>query len=171
MNMVSVCLPSDALSQHLLSYLCFSYLLLPWGISSRLLRQSAATAPYLGWGVSPHSRPSWPSMRDGSSRPSWAQAATAPWRSGWSSRPPPLAWGMGLLLPATALGLGRGVAPLGHSCAVTAWHSQLPHYLSWCQFLSGSDHKKLKTLLSLCGFHIHIQVIGHLVGSTFKIFL
>ena len=30
--------------------------LLPWawGISSRLLQQSAAIAPYLGWGVSPH---------------------------------------------------------------------------------------------------------------------
>ena len=36
--------------------------LLPWtwSISSRLLQQRAAAAPYLGWGVSPHSRPSWP---------------------------------------------------------------------------------------------------------------
>ena len=36
--------------------------LLPWtwGISSRLLQQSAAAAPYLGQGVSPHSCPSWP---------------------------------------------------------------------------------------------------------------
>ena len=36
--------------------------LLPWtwGISSRLLQQSAAAAPYLGRGVSPHRRPSWP---------------------------------------------------------------------------------------------------------------
>ena len=36
--------------------------LLPWtwGISSRLPQQSAAAAPYLGWGVSPYSRPSWP---------------------------------------------------------------------------------------------------------------
>ena len=36
--------------------------LLPWtwGISSRLLQQSTATVPYLGRGVSPHSRPSWP---------------------------------------------------------------------------------------------------------------
>ena len=31
-----------------------------WGISSRLLQQSTATAPYLGWEVSPHHRPSWP---------------------------------------------------------------------------------------------------------------
>ena len=29
-----------------------------WGISSRLLQQSAAAAPYLGRGVSPHRRPS-----------------------------------------------------------------------------------------------------------------
>ena len=36
--------------------------LLPWmcGISSRLLQQSAATAPYLGQGVSPQGHPSWP---------------------------------------------------------------------------------------------------------------
>jgi len=36
--------------------------LLPWtwGISSRLLQQSAATAPSLGQGVSSHSCPSWP---------------------------------------------------------------------------------------------------------------
>ena len=46
--------------------------LLPWAwdISSQLLQQSTATAPYLGWGVSPHHRPSWPLMWDGSSRPS-----------------------------------------------------------------------------------------------------
>ena len=33
--------------------------LLPWtwGISSQLLQQSVAAAPYLGWGVSPHGRP------------------------------------------------------------------------------------------------------------------
>ena len=30
-----------------------------WGISSWLLQQSAAAAPYLGWGVSSHSFPSW----------------------------------------------------------------------------------------------------------------
>ena len=54
--MVSVCLSSDALLQHLPSYLVFSYL----GISSRLLQQSAAAVPYLGWGVSPHHCPSWP---------------------------------------------------------------------------------------------------------------
>ena len=71
--------------------------LLPWalGISSRLLQQSAASAPYLGWGVSPHHRPSWPSTWESSSRPSCARAAMAPWTWGSSSRPPPLAWGIG----------------------------------------------------------------------------
>ena len=54
--------------------------LLPWAwrISSQLLQQSAAAAPYLGWGVSPHRHPSWPSTWDSSSRPSCACAATAP---------------------------------------------------------------------------------------------
>ena len=46
--MVLVCLPSDALSQHLLFYLGFPYL--GWSISSRLLQQSAAAAPYLDKG-------------------------------------------------------------------------------------------------------------------------
>ena len=76
-------------------------------------------------------------MWDSSSRPSCARAATAPWTWGWSSWPPPLVSGMGLLLLAAAPGLGCGVAPpsrhpqpqtwvapLGHSCAVTVWHSQ-----------------------------------------------
>ena len=31
-----------------------------WCISSQLLQQSAAAAPYLGWGVSSHGLPSWP---------------------------------------------------------------------------------------------------------------
>ena len=54
--------------------------LLPWewGISSRLLQQSAASAAYLGQRISPHHRPSWPSTWDSSSRPSYAPAATAP---------------------------------------------------------------------------------------------
>ena len=52
-----------------------------WGISSRLLLQSAAAAPYLGWRVSPHHRPSWPWTWSGSSRPSCARAAT--WRREW----------------------------------------------------------------------------------------
>ena len=46
MVVVSVCLPSDPLSQCLPSYLGFSYLG-RGGLSSRLLQQSAAAAPYL----------------------------------------------------------------------------------------------------------------------------
>ena len=73
--------------------------LLPWtwDISSRLLQQSTAAAPYLGWG-----RPSWPWTWSNSSLPSCAHAAAAPWTWGCSSR----------LLPLT--------------CAVTAWCSQSP---------------------------------------------
>ena len=68
--MVSVCLPSAALLPHLPFYL---------GVS------------YLGRGVSPHRRPSWPSMWDSSFRPSCARTTTAPWTWGWSSQPLPLA--------------------------------------------------------------------------------
>ena len=103
MGMVSVCLPSDALLQHLPSYLGFSY---------------------LGRGVSPHHCPSWPLKWDGSSRPSCARAATAPWTRGSSSGPPPLTSDLGssswpflhcrsLALSAAAPDLGRGVTPLG----------------------------------------------------------
>ena len=51
--------------------------LLPWawGITSRPLQQNAAIVPYLGWGVSPHCCPSWPSRWDSSSRPSCACTA------------------------------------------------------------------------------------------------
>ena len=70
--------------------------LLPWmwGISSRLLQQSAAAAPYLGWGVSPHGCPSWPWMWR-SSRSSCTRAAAASWTWGCPSGPPPLTLGMG----------------------------------------------------------------------------
>ena len=49
-----------------------------WGISSRLLNQSPATAPYLERRVSPHHCPSCPSTWDSSSKPSCIRAATAP---------------------------------------------------------------------------------------------
>jgi len=70
------------------------------GISSQLLQQSAATAPYLGWGVSPHGRPSWPWMWSSSSQPSCAHTATTPWTWGCSSGLPPLTLGVGLFLSA-----------------------------------------------------------------------
>ena len=46
--------------------------LLPWtwGISSWLLQQSSAGAPYLGRGLSPYGRSSWPWRWSSSSRPS-----------------------------------------------------------------------------------------------------
>ena len=46
-----------------------------WGISSWLLQQSAAAAPYLGREVSFHSRPSWPWTWNSSSPSSCAHAA------------------------------------------------------------------------------------------------
>jgi len=57
-----------------------------WHISSWLLQQSTAAAPYFGRGVSPHSHPSWPWMWSISSRPSCVRTATAPWTWGSSSR-------------------------------------------------------------------------------------
>ena len=52
--------------------------LLPWtwGIPSWLLQQSAATALYLGRGVSPHCRPSWPWTWSSSSWTSCTHAAS-----------------------------------------------------------------------------------------------
>ena len=60
--------------------------LLPWtwGISSWLLQQSAATAPYLGRDISPHCHHSWPWTCSSSSSPSCAHAATTPWTCGIS---------------------------------------------------------------------------------------
>ena len=60
-------------------HLTWVFLPWAWGISSRLLQQSAAAAPYLGQGVSPHCHPSWPSTWDSSSRLSCTRKATAPW--------------------------------------------------------------------------------------------
>ena len=58
--------------------------LLPWtwSISSQLLQQSTATAPYLRRGVSPHCCPSWPWMWSSSSWPSCTHTATPPWTWG-----------------------------------------------------------------------------------------
>ena len=135
--MVSVCLPSDALLQHLPSYLGFSYLR-SGGISSWLLQQSTAAAPYLdegylltatppdlecgiaplgppvpaqplllGRGVAPPGRQPWPRA--------WvAPPSCRPWprARGGSSGSPPLALGARWLLPA-APDLGHGMSPPG----------------------------------------------------------
>ena len=141
--MVSVCQPSDALLQHLPSYLGFSYLghrVSLYGCSSKAqpllltldegflltstlpdlqrgiapLGPPAPTQPLLlGRGFAPPGYRSWPQTWDGSSRPSCTHAATGPCMWGCSSRPLPLASGMGWLLPAAAPGLRCGVTLLG----------------------------------------------------------
>ena len=123
--MVSVCLPSDALSQYLPSYLGFSYLrcgVSPHSCSSKaqlllltldeayLLRAAPpdlehgvaplgppvpTQPPLLGHGVAPLGRRSWP----------WT----------WSSSSPPLLCHCSLALFVTSLHLGLGVAPLSHT--------------------------------------------------------
>ena len=80
--MVSVCLPSDALLQHLPSYLGFSYL--GHGVSLHGCSRKVQLLLLTLDGVCPHCCPSWPSMWDGSSRPSCAHAATTPWT--WGSQ-------------------------------------------------------------------------------------
>ena len=139
--MVSVCLPSDALLQHLPSYLGFSYLgrgvslhrcsskaqpllltldegyLLTAALSD-LQRGIAPLGPpapahprLLGRGVGPPGHHPWPRA--------WGRGV------GSSSRPPPLTSDAGYLLSAVpAPDLGRRVAPLGCSCAVAVWYSR-----------------------------------------------
>ena len=63
-----------------------------WGISSWLLQQSTAAAPYLGQGVSPYRLRAWPSMWDSSSRPFCACAATTPQVAPPGRWPWPLVW-------------------------------------------------------------------------------
>ena len=97
--MVSVCLPSDALLQHLPSYLGFSY---------------------LGRGVSFHggsskAQPLLFTLDEGyllTAAPSDLECGLAPLGPPASVQPPLL--GCGLLICAAAPDLGRGVAPLGH---------------------------------------------------------
>ena len=109
--MVSVCLPSDALWQHLRSYLGFSYLgrgISLHGCSSKAqpllltLEEGyllTATPPDLERGVAPLGPPA-----PGSSR----------------------SLEVGLLLSAAAPDLRLGEAPLRRACAVAAWPSGSP---------------------------------------------
>ena len=116
-----MCLPSDALLQHLPSYLGFSYL--GHGVSllgcSRKAQQLLLTldegyllaeVPDLQCGLAPLGLPvpAQPPLLGCSSRPP-ALAVGA----GGSSQLPPLALGSGWLLRVTALGLRREVASLG----------------------------------------------------------
>ena len=120
--MVSVCLPSDALLQHLLSYLGFFYLgcevslhgcyskdqLLLLTLDKGYLLMAAP--PDLERGIAPLGPPA-PAQP-----PLLGRGVTPP------SGCPDLG---GRVTPLVAApDPGRGVAPLGCSCTVTAWHSR-----------------------------------------------
>ena len=112
--------------------------LLPWawGISSRLLQQSTAAAPYLGRRVSPYCHHSWPSTWDSSSRPSCACLATTPrvappgrwsWPRTWVAPPSCRPWPRARMAPrVTAPDLGHRVSPPGHRCPRTQGSSSRP---------------------------------------------
>ena len=108
--MVSVCLPSDALLQHLPSYL---------GVS------------YLGPGVSLHGCSSKAQLLLLTLDEGYLLTAALPdLQHGLAPLGPPapaqpLLLGRELIYPATAPELGCGVAPLRRSCVVAAWHSRL----------------------------------------------
>ena len=145
--MVSVCLPSDALLQHLPSYLGFSYLghgVSLHGCSSKAQRLLltldegyflTATLPdLLGIALLDPPVPAQPlllgcwliflaAIPGLGRRVAPPSPQPRPRMLGGSSRPLPLTSDLGWLLPATAPVLRHGVAPLGHSCAITAWHS------------------------------------------------
>ena len=115
--MVLVCLPSDALLQHLPSYLGFSYL--GHGVSLQGCSSKAqplflpleeeylltAAVPDLQGGIAPLGSPA-PAQPQllGLLHPAGPGV-------GGSSQLPPLASGLGWLLRVTTPGLGRGVAP------------------------------------------------------------
>ena len=145
--MVSVYLPSDALLQHLPSYLGFSYL--GHGVSLHSCSSKAqplllildegyllTTTPpdlergiaplgppalaqplLLGCGVAPPGRGPWPRVGGSSSQQLLLLCCSL------ALSPPPLTLDTRYLLSAAATDLGPGVAPLGSSCAVAAWHS------------------------------------------------
>ena len=99
--MVSVCLPSDALLQHLLSYLGFSYL----GVSFH--------------GCTSKVQPMLLTLDEGY----LLTAALPDLQRGIAPLGPPVphSHSLGLVLPATAPGLGRGVAPPGGRPWPQAW--------------------------------------------------
>ena len=119
--MVSVCLPSDALLQHLPSYLGFSYLgrevsLHGCSNKAQLLLLTldegyllTATLPGLQCGIAPLGPPVPCSHRS---------------------------LDVGLLLLAAAPGLGRAVAPLGRSRPRLVRQSQPPTWLWFCKLES-----------------------------------
>ena len=123
--MVSVCLPCDSLLQHLPSYLGFSYF--GRGVSLhgcyskvQLLLLTldegyvlTATLPDLQCGIASLGPPV--PTQPGLLGRGFGPPGRCPW---------PCTWGLGVTPLLAAPDLGRGVAPFGHSCAFTAWHSQ-----------------------------------------------
>ena len=115
--MVSVCLPSDALLQHLPSYLDFSYL----GCGVSLFGYSSKVQPLLL------------TVDEGyllTAAPPDLERGIAPLGPPVPSQPSLL--GLGFLLSAAAPGLGRGVAPPGRYPWPQMWGSYswpvLPHH-------------------------------------------
>ena len=106
-------------------------------------KHSRCSLPWMK-GISSH-RPSSPSTWDGSSKPSCAHTATSPWMWGCPSWPPPLALGLGLLLPVDALASGVGLllpaAALGLGCH------------PWPQMLGDSLGIKSPKIQSSCIFY------------------
>ena len=108
--MVSVCLPSDALSQHLSFYLGFSYL--GRGVSLRCCSSKAQLLLL--------------TLDEGyllTAAPPDLERGVAPLGPPLPGQPPLL--GPGVAPPSHHPGLQRGIAPLGCSCTVAAWHSGL----------------------------------------------
>ena len=132
-----MCLPSDALLQHLPSYLGFSYLELGVSLHGCSSKAQAllltldegylltATPPDLQSGIAPLGPPApaqpW-LLGSGVGPP-----GHRPWPQAWgsSSRPPPLTSSTEYLLLDAPPDLGRRVAPLGRSCTITVWYSRL----------------------------------------------
>ena len=132
---VSMCLPSDALLQHLPSYLGFSYLgrgVSLYGCSSKsqplLLPLDegyllTTTLPDLQHGIAPLGPPV--PVQPSLLRCVLAPPSHHPWPRlrVYSSQPPPLVWGTVWLLPAATPSLGHRVAPLGRSPRPRTWGS------------------------------------------------
>jgi len=128
--MVSMCLPSDAFWQHLLSYLGFSYRgrgVSLHGCSSKVppllltLDEGyllTAALPDLQRGIAPLGPPA-PTQP-----PLFGCGAGPPGHRPWHQ-----AWGGSSWLPPLTSDLGSSLSP---SCAVAAWHSQLlPRPRTW----------------------------------------
>ena len=118
-----------------------------WGISSWLFQQSAATAPYLGLGVSPHGCLSWPWTWSSSSRPSCARAAAAPWVDPAIEQPK--------LAPS---GSGEIPQPCGARAATAFLCSSLSPPMGWTQNSSSQKNllcSKVLSVYSLFYFSVH----------------